>query len=256
MQEPDLVRQLRARAASLKAAGVEFLLSSAGGFTVPQQLEPAIHVEPLPPFPQTVACANQSRRTELQLLAETVQECTQCSELHSTRTQTVFGVGNPSPEICMVGEAPGGDEDRQGEPFVGPAGQLLNRIILKAGLKREELYICNVLKCRPPGNRKPASDEIRNCLGYLKRQIELLAPKVIFCLGGVAANTLLQNSTGIMKLRGQLYNYKGIPLVCTYHPSYLLRLEGTQEERRSKFECWDDVKLMLKQIGREVPGGN
>lgn len=188
------------------------------------------------------------------MLANDVANCNKCPELFSTRTQTVFGVGNPTPEIVFVGEAPGGDEDRQGEPFVGKAGQLLNRIIEKAGLKRDEIYICNVLKCRPPNNRKPHMDECRNCRPFLDRQIELLAPKVILCLGGVAANNLLGNTTGITKLRGQLYDYNGVPLVCTYHPSYLLRAEGTPDERKLKFECWDDVKLLLKQVGRTVPG--
>lgn len=256
MQPTDPRTQIKHRLDSLVAAGVEFLPASSPvairSETPPEPIPPpaALLHEPAP----TSSTPPVDSRKSLALLANDVASCNKCPELFSTRTQTVFGVGNPTPEIVFVGEAPGGDEDRQGEPFVGKAGQLLNRIIEKAGLTRDEIYICNVLKCRPPNNRKPHADECRNCRPFLDRQIELLAPKVILCLGGVAANNLLGNTTGITKLRGQLYDYNGVPLVCTYHPSYLLRAEGTPDERKLKFECWDDVKLMLKQVGRTVPG--
>ncbi len=251
MESHSLQSQLKLRLDSLAAAGVEFLPAIS-----------AIAVDPVPeqPIATTLFAApapvpTVDSRHALAMLANEVAACNKCPELFATRTQTVFGVGNPNPEIVFIGEAPGGDEDKQGEPFVGKAGQLLNRIIEKAGLRRDEIYIGNILKCRPPNNRKPHVDECKNCRPYLDRQIELLAPKVILCLGGVAANNLLANSTGITKLRGQLYDYAGIPVVCTYHPSYLLRAEGGPDERKLKFECWDDVKLMLKQVGRTVPGG-
>jgi uracil-DNA glycosylase family 4 len=253
MHPSDLRPQIKHRLDSLAAAGVEFLPAMSPvpiAVPVPEMHRPA----PTSLFETVPLRPPVDSRQELSRLANEVAGCDKCTELYSTRTQTVFGVGNPKPEIVFVGEAPGGDEDKQGEPFVGKAGQLLNRIIEKAGLKREDIYICNVLKCRPPNNRKPHVDECRNCRPFLDRQLELLAPRVILCLGGVAANSLLGNTTGITRLRGQLYDYNGIPLVCTYHPSYLLRAEGTQDERKLKFECWDDVKLMLKQIGRTVPG--
>lgn len=266
MDHETIQKQLRQRVNMLAAAGVEFVPRHVQAFV---SVDSVASVEPVQPktvpakstphsaVESTVHLATQSimpdRSRDLALLAEDVRNCSRCPELFATRTQTVFGVGNPTPEICFIGEAPGGDEDRLGEPFVGKAGQLLNRIIEKAGLKRDEIYICNILKCRPPNNRKPLVEECRNCRSYLVRQLEILAPKVILCLGGVAANNLLGNSIGITRLRGQVYQYQGIPVICTYHPSYLLRAEGTPEERKLKFECWDDVKLMLSQVGRTVP---
>ncbi len=258
MPEFDLAQQLKRRLDSLTAAGVEFLPRSS---PVPIAFE-ATSIEPEAAFtpPSSIVVAtpvsisiSQDRGRGLAVLANEVAGCKKCPELFATRTQTVFGVGPPNPEICFIGEAPGGDEDKQGEPFVGKAGQLLNRFIAKAGLKRDEIFICNILKCRPPNNRKPQAEECRNCRPFLDRQLGLLAPKVILCLGRVAANNLLGNTTGITRLRGQLYDYNGVPVVCTYHPSYLLRAEGTPDERKLKFECWDDVKLMLKQIGRDLP---
>jgi DNA polymerase len=250
MEQSPLHKQLKQRLDSLAATGVEFLPSvSPVAFTA--EPAPVTHslFDDVPP-----ATPAGDARQELAVLADEVRGCKKCVELFSTRTQTVFGVGPPDPEIVFVGEAPGADEDKQGEPFVGPAGQLLNRIITNAGMKREEIFICNVLKCRPPMNRKPNADECRNCRPYLDRQIELLNPKVILCLGGVAANNLLGNATGITKLRGNVYKYNGVPVVCTYHPSYILRLSrDPAAERKAKLECWDDIKLMLKQVGREVP---
>lgn len=246
--DTPLSKQIKHRLDSLAAAGVEYL--------------PAVSPVAFPTQPTTTATSlfedapsapvGGDPRRELALLADEVSGCKKCVELFSTRTQTVFGVGPPNPEIVFIGEAPGADEDAQGEPFVGKAGQLLNRIIEAAGLKREDIYICNVLKCRPPNNRKPEAEECRNCRPYLDRQLALLRPKVLLCLGGVAAQNLLNTKTGITRLRGQLVEYNGVPMVCTYHPAYILRLKG-EEERRAKLECWDDVKLMLKQVGREVP---
>lgn len=170
------------------------------------------------------------------VLAQTVSRCTQC-KLHSTRTQTVFGVGNRRAAWLFVGEAPGADEDRQGEPFVGRAGQLLNAMLFALGLKREEVYIANVLKCRPPGNRDPQPDEVEKCEPFLIQQIELIRPKLIVALGRHAAHSLLKTEAPLSKLRGQRLSYRGTPLVITYHPAYLLR--SPADKRRA----WDDLCL-------------
>jgi DNA polymerase len=190
----------------------------------------------------------EQRRRELVVLAETVSGCTKCAELASTRRQTVFGVGPIDPELCFIGEAPGADEDRQGEPFVGAAGQLLNRIITACGMKREEVYICNILRCRPPGNRQPLPNEAQNCRGFLDRQLELVRPKFICCLGACAAQNLLGTTTGIGRLRGRFHEYRSIPVMCTYHPAALLR---APERKR---DVWEDMKKLLERMGRTVPG--
>jgi DNA polymerase len=184
----------------------------------------------------------------LAVLAKEIATCEKCPELFSTRTQTVFGVGPMSPELLFLGEAPGADEDRQGVPFVGAAGQYLNRIITGCGFR-------NILKCRPPGNATPNATQCANCRPYLDRQLELIRPKVICCLGGVAAKNLLNTSTGIMKLRGQKYDYRGTPVFCTYHPSYLIRMEGDALQN-AKRECWDDMKMILRHLGRPIPQKN
>lgn len=244
---PDIhsLSQVKQHLAGLKAAGLDF---------VPVTPPVPIVVQHVEHIGETEATAQnpEAQRVALSLLAEEVAACNRCKELFSTRTQTVFGVGPLSPDLCFVGEAPGGDEDRQGEPFVGAAGQLLNKIIVAMGLTRDEVYICNTLKCRPPKNRPPTTDECGNCRPFFERQIELVAPKVICCLGGVAAKNVLQTATGITRLRGKLYHYRDIPVVCTYHPSYLLRQEGA-DQRKAKAECWDDMKLILKQLGRPIP---
>ena len=170
----------------------------------------------------------------------------------STRTQTVFGVGPVDAELCFVGEAPGEQEDHQGRPFVGPAGQLLDRIIGACGMKRDEVYILNILRCRPPGNRKPTAEEAGNCRGFLEQQIELVRPKFLCALGATAAQHLLGSSLGIGKLRGHFHDFKGIPVICTYHPSYLLRLEEP-EKTNKKRDVWEDMKKLLERMGRSVP---
>ncbi len=173
-----------------------------------------------------------------EMLERTVLGCTRCA-LHQTRTQAVFGVGNRQAEWMVIGEAPGADEDRQGEPFVGRAGQLLNSMLKAIGLAREEVYIANILKCRPPGNREPLPEEAATCEPYLKRQIELIKPKIILALGRIAAQNLLKTDTKIGALRGKRHVYPGteIPLVVTYHPAYLLR--SPLEKRKA----WDDLQL-------------
>ncbi len=171
--------------------------------------------------------------TELQ---QRVAQCTACG-LHGTRTQTVFGVGNINAQWMVIGEAPGADEDRQGEPFVGRAGKLLNEMLRAIGLQREEVYIANVLKCRPPNNRDPQPGEVEQCESYLRRQVELVQPKLILAVGRIAAQNLLRTDITIGKLRGRQFSYGGIPLVVTYHPAYLLR--SPAEKRKA----WDDLRF-------------
>jgi len=280
----ELLRQVRQHLESLKAAGVEWLPVGAPLPTSPQFAAPArepqvIH-QPIaparveaPPSPQVAhqpaaparepqpalaprtndptpaaPLTIEQRRHELHVLAERVAGCTRCAELASTRKQTVFGVGPLDADLCFVGEAPGFDEDRQGEPFVGPAGQLLNRIITACGLKREEVYICNILRCRPPGNRQPLPDEAANCKEYLERQLELIRPKFICALGAVAVKNLLGVTTGITRLRGSYLDYRGTPVLCTFHPSYLLRVP------EAKRDVWEDMKSLLVRMGKPVPG--
>jgi DNA polymerase len=178
--------------------------------------------------------------SSLDELKLTVSNCTQC-ELHRTRTQTVFGVGHPAADWLIVGEAPGADEDRIGEPFVGRAGQLLTSMLRAMGLAREEVFIANILKCRPPNNRDPEENEVNSCSSYLRQQIELIQPKIILVVGRVAAQSLLNVDTPIGKMRGQKYMYQDteIPVVATYHPAYLLR--SPQQKRKA----WEDLKFAL-----------
>jgi DNA polymerase len=173
-------------------------------------------------------------------LERAVKTCKLCP-LHQTRTQGVFGVGNRNAQWMVIGEAPGADEDRQGEPFVGRAGQLLNSMLKAIGLAREQVFIANILKSRPPNNRDPKPEEVRACLPYLFRQIELVNPRLILCVGRIAAQTLLETDTPIGKLRGQLHRIAGNrPMIVTYHPAYLLRSPG--EKRKS----WADLVLALR----------
>ena len=181
-------------------------------------------------------------------LERAVKTCTLCP-LHKTRTQGVFGVGNRAAQWMVIGEAPGADEDRQGEPFVGRAGQLLNAMLKAIGLKREQVFIANILKSRPPNNRDPQPEEVQACIPYLFRQIELVNPKLILCVGRIAAQTLLETDTPIGKLRGQLHRIAGNrPMVVTYHPAYLLRSPG--EKRKS----WADLLLALRTFEQATAG--
>lgn len=181
-------------------------------------------------------------------LAARVAACTRC-ELHATRTQTVFGVGNPQADWLIIGEAPGADEDAQGEPFVGRAGQLLNAMLFAIGLRREQVYIANILKCRPPGNRDPRPEEVQCCESYLFRQIALLQPKIILAVGRIAAQNLLKTDTPIGKLRGQLHRFGAtdIPVVVTYHPAYLLR--SPTEKRKA----WADLQFACDVLRAQAP---
>ena len=183
-------------------------------------------------------------------LAEVQREvaaCARCEELARTRTQTVFGLGDPHARLVFVGEAPGADEDRQGEPFVGAAGQLLTRIIEACTLRREDVYICNILRCRPPGNRNPLPEEAANCREYLDRPLAIIRPEFICCLGTVAAQNLLGTTESIGQLRGRVHDYEGIRVVCTYHPAYLLRTPS------AKRKVWEDMQMLMAEMGIELP---
>lgn len=202
--------------------------------------------EPLPPSPHQ-AGSREDREWRLNQLQQRVAVCTRCQELASARTQTVFGVGNPEARFLFIGEAPGADEDAQGEPFVGAAGQLLNKIINACGLKREDIYICNILRCRPPGNRKPLPEEATNCREWLDGQIAAIDPEFIVCWGATAAQNLMGTEESIGRLRGRTFQHGKATVLCTYHPSYLLRNPA------AKKDVWEDMKLFLKKAGLPVP---
>lgn len=221
----------------------------------PQALEPALQTPTLQtsaqpvedmPAPKAHVIWQDVQHDDWQALQQRVKHCTAC-DLHHTRTQTVFGVGNQQADWLIVGEAPGADEDRQGEPFVGRAGQLLNNMLLAIGLRREQVYIANILKCRPPNNRDPRPEEVMQCEQYLRRQVELLQPKLILAVGRIAAQNLLKTDTPIGRLRGKLHYYgdgngddgRKTPLVITYHPAYLLR--SPKEKRKA----WQDLQFAL-----------
>jgi DNA polymerase len=189
----------------------------------------------------------EARRARLSLLAEETRACTRCA-LHVERTQAVFARGTGSAGLCFVGEGPGADEDAQGYPFVGAAGQLLDKMIAAMGLSRDDVYVCNVVKCRPPKNRKPEPDEMAACRPYLEEQIELISPQVMVALGATAVQGLLGTTEGITRLRGKWKLYRGrIPVMPTFHPAYLLRTPG------AKREVWDDLQAVLRQMGRSLP---
>src|ERR1051325_1326603 len=183
----------------------------------------------------------------LTAVRERVGACTKCAHLACSRTQTVFGVGNPNADLMFIGEAPGADEDQQGEPFVGRAGQLLNNMIKAMGIRREDVYIANIIKCRPPGNRTPERDECETCSPFLMRQIAVVKPKVIVALGAVAAKTLLAINAPMMEMRGRWYDFRGTKLAVTYHPAFLLR------DPRQKKEAWKDLQMVMKELGWKVP---
>ena len=188
----------------------------------------------------------QDKPAALKLIREDIGDCTRC-RLHKGRKNIVFGVGNVNAEIMFVGEGPGADEDEQGEPFVGRAGQLLNNMIAAMGLKRSDVYIANVVKCRPPQNRTPEKDECDTCSPFLMRQIEMIQPKVIVALGAVAAKNLLAVNESMANLRGHWYDFKNCRLLVTYHPAYLLR------DPRQKKEAWKDLQMVMKYLGLKPP---
>ena len=195
----------------------------------------------------------------LKIIREDLGDCTRCVLHKQGRKQIVFGVGNPKADLMFVGEGPGADEDAQGEPFVGRAGQLLNNMIKAMGIEREQVYIANIVKCRPPGNRTPEREECETCSPFLMRQIAVVKPKVVVALGAVAAKTLLAMSASMMQLRGRFYEFRpvgvrsndpgwdGCKLAVTYHPAFLLR------DPRQKGEAWKDLQIVMKELGMKPP---
>ena len=181
----------------------------------------------------------------LQTIREDIGDCIRC-KLHKGRTKIVFGDGHPQAKLLFIGEGPGRDEDLQGLPFVGRAGKLLTQMIEAMGLRRSDVYICNVVKCRPPENRAPEKDEVAACSPFLFRQIDLVAPKVIVCLGSIAAQTILETTRGISQFRGQWLEFRGRKLMATYHPAYLLRNPA------AKSEVWKDLQKVMVELGLEV----
>ena len=225
----DLVKKTRDFLEAQRQLGLDFL---PGGPEMPEPEKPRSERELL-----------LSGTLTLQATRQVLGECTRC-KLYPHRTQIVFGVGNPQADLVFVGEAPGADEDAQGEPFVGRAGQLLTRMIEAIGLRREEVYICNVIKCRPPNNRTPESDEIASCEPFLIAQLKAIKPKLICALGGIAVSALLKTKMPLSKLRGKFHDYYGIPLLITYHPAYLLR------NPNEKKTAWQDLQLLQRDYTR------
>jgi uracil-DNA glycosylase family 4 len=197
--------------------------------------------------PVKIAASSDPVIAALRQIREDIGDCTRCRLSQQGRKQIVFGVGNPRADLMFIGEAPGADEDEKGEPFVGRAGQLLTNMIKAMGVSREEVYIANIIKCRPPGNRTPERDECETCSPFLMRQIETVAPKAIVALGAVAAKTLLAINAPMSELRGRWYDFRGTKLAVTYHPAFLLR------DPRQKKETWKDLQMVMKELGLELP---
>lgn len=218
---------------------------------IPQTLIPSLPSPP--PVPQSPPLDPQAKAAAFAALRERVLVCVKCAHLASSRKTVVFGVGNIDAQLMFVGEAPGADEDEQGEPFVGRAGELLTKIIQATGLRRSDVYIANILKCRPDtpgqasGNRKPTPEEMATCIPYLHEQIDLIRPKVLVALGATAVEGLLGKTLGITKLRGNWQTYRGILLMPTYHPAYLLRNQAMSEKRR----VWEDMLAVMEKL--EMP---
>jgi DNA polymerase len=219
-------------------------------YSVAASLEEARVSSTGPRLEQTVS----NKAEMLASVRERVCGCTKCAQLASSRTQTVFGVGNPDAEIMFIGEAPGADEDQQGEPFVGRAGQLLTKIIKAMGFAREDVYIANILKCRPNmpagsfGNRAPTPAEMQTCRPYLIEQIDIIQPKVLVALGAVAVEGLLGARGTMRELRGRWHSYNGMPLMITYHPAYLLRNQSPSEKRK----VWEDMMQVLQRLEKPI----
>jgi uracil-DNA glycosylase family 4 len=212
------------------------------------QLKVAPLALPAAPAPSLFDAANKITDDSLLRIREDLGECTRC-KLHKHRHTIVFGDGNPNAQLVFVGEGPGADEDAQGLPFVGRAGKLLTQMIEAMGLQRKDVYICNVVKCRPPENRTPEEDEVSTCSPYLLRQLDVISPKVIVCLGAVAAKTLLKTNRGISHFRGQWLDFHSSKLMATYHPAYLLR------NPNAKPEVWKDLQKVMAVLGLQARKG-
>lgn len=261
----DILADVRAHLEYQRALGVKTIEIETAGSHAPEtrpastappaaasppkkQVVPAPAVPPVAKETAKTAAAPQSGQpVTLESIREEMNDCTRC-KLHKGRNSIVFGEGDPKASILFVGEGPGFEEDQQGRPFVGAAGQLLTDIIEK-GMKiaRAEVYICNIVKCRPPGNRNPEPDEVEACIGFVKQQIRAIRPKVIVTLGNVPTQNLLGTKQGITKMRGNWQEYDGIPVMPTFHPSYLLRSPG------EKGKVWEDIKMVMGRLGIAVP---
>jgi uracil-DNA glycosylase len=249
----ELIASLEGYLHDLRDTGVDGLPLGSGlpasAATIPSlavERPPAGPARVMPQDTAAVQAVVSGQAGGLDGVREELGECHRCG-LGSSRTNLVFGVGNPGARLLFVGEAPGGDEDKQGIPFVGEAGQLLTKIIQAMGLSRDNVYICNVLKCRPPQNRNPHPDEIEQCHPFLLKQLRAIGPEVIVALGTFAAQTLLRTKEPISKLRGVFHDYHGIQLMPTFHPAYLLR------NASMKREVWDDMQKVMKRLGMELP---
>ena len=266
-----LHKAVRQRLQSLKRAGLTHLNPPLDANWDPSkppntrtQAEPAAVAAPDPPLaPANIPADSTTHETptlespekpmpskkqiQLDVVCQEVAQCTACEELAATRNKTVFGVGNPNAKLVFYGEAPGADEDRQGEPFVGRAGKKLNEIIEAMGIQREDIYILNTIKCRPPGNRNPSPAEQANCSGFLQRQLEIIKPDYIVCLGAIAARSFLKVTTPIGELRGEFHIQGKIKVLCTYHPAYILRNPS------KKRDVWEDIKFLMQDMGLKIP---
>ena len=242
--------------ASLGAYLDELRESGVEGFPVDNESETRLELSrKAEPARHQVAAVASSKTSDadhhetLDKIRKNLGDCQRC-KLGATRKNLVFGVGNPQARLVFVGEGPGADEDAKGEPFVGDAGKMLNRIITAMEIKREDVYICNVVKCRPPGNRNPEPDEIEACSPFLLRQLMSVKPEVVVALGKFASQTLLETKEPISKLRGKFRDFHGIPLMPTYHPSYLLRTGGNSD---SFWDVWGDMTQVLRLLKLPVP---
>ena len=245
--EPEMEEGIETVAGELPApASVAVASRLIGSQTISE--DPAIpHRKPFPAQPPIAAAvAPVDRVAALNIIREEIGDCKRCA-LHAGRNKLVFADGDPNARLMFVGEGPGADEDAQGLPFVGRAGQLLNNMIAAMGLKREEVYICNVVKCRPPGNRTPEPDEANTCSPFLFKQIDVVRPQVIVALGATAATYLLGHRQPLAGLRGRVHAFRGTQLIVTYHPAFLLR------DPRQKKEAWADLQIAMKELGLAKP---
>jgi uracil-DNA glycosylase family 4 len=242
--DPETKKQLASRVKYYKEMGIHDFYRRPVEEGEELVLQPVVDDPPANAAPPPTVIGDKP--SALKLIRADIGDCTRC-RLHKGRTNLVFGVGNVNADLMFVGEGPGADEDAQGEPFVGRAGQLLNNMITAMGLKRSDVYIANVVKCRPPSNRTPEKDECDTCSPFLMRQIDVIKPKVIVALGAVAAKNLLAVSDSMANLRGRWYDFRNSKLLVTYHPAYLLR------DPRQKKEAWKDLQMAMKYLGLKPP---
>ena len=249
--DPALLLEESAEQISAQAQAAEMPAAASLATTEDQKsFQEDVAIPARKPFPSAPAIGAvvpaAERVAALQIIRDDIGDCTRCA-LHKGRNKIVFGDGSPTARLMFVGEGPGADEDAQGLPFVGKAGQLLNNMIVAMGLKREEVYIANVVKCRPPGNRTPEPEEANTCSPFLFRQIDVVRPQVLVALGATAATYLLGARQPLAGLRGRVHAFRGMSLIVTYHPAYLLR------DPRQKKEAWADLQIAMKELGLRLP---